>query len=60
MAKNTQEIKEALASYGIANVRDVYYNPSYEQLFRDEMNPELRGYDKGALRSEERRGRERV
>jgi Phosphoenolpyruvate carboxykinase (ATP) len=49
MAKNIQEIREALESYGITNVRDIYYNPSYEQLFRDEMNPELTGFDKGVL-----------
>ncbi|MCR5039532.1 MAG: phosphoenolpyruvate carboxykinase (ATP), partial [Bacteroidales bacterium] len=49
MAKNIVEIREALASYGITNVRDIYYNPSYEQLFRDEMNPELTGFDKGVL-----------
>ena len=49
MAKNIQEIREALATNGITNVKDIYYNPSYEQLFRDEMNPELKGYDKGTL-----------
>ena len=49
MAKNIEEIREALAGYGITNVRDIYYNPSYEQLFRDEMNPELDGFDKGVL-----------
>jgi len=38
-----------LATNGITNVKDIYYNPSYEQLFRDEMNPELKGYDKGTL-----------
>ena len=49
MAKNIEEIREALVGYGITNVRDIYYNPSYEQLFRDEMNPELKGFDKGVL-----------
>ena len=38
-----------MAQCGISNVRDVYYNPSYEQLFKDEMYPELTGYDKGVL-----------
>ena len=41
--------KEDLKKYGINNVQEVYYNPSYEQLFKDEMNPELEGYDKGVL-----------
>ena len=49
MAKNIEAIKAALASYGIADVKDIYYNPSYEQLFKDEMNPALEGYDKGVL-----------
>ena len=49
MAKNIEEIRVALAEHGITNVRDIYYNPSYEQLFRDEMNPELEGFDKGVL-----------
>ena len=49
MAKNIEEIKAALATYGITGVKDVYYNPSYEQLFKDEMDPALTGYDKGVL-----------
>ena len=49
MAKNIEEIKAALAAYGITGVKDVYYNPSYEQLFKDEMNPALTGYDNGVL-----------
>ena len=47
MAKNIQEIKEALASYGIKDVQEVVYNPSYEELYKDEMNPELTGFEKG-------------
>ena len=49
MAKNIEEIKAALASYGITGVKDIYYNPNYEQLFKDEMDPALTGYDKGVL-----------
>ena len=49
MAKNIEEIREALASYGITGVKEIYYNPSYEQLFKDEMDPSLEGYDKGVL-----------
>ncbi len=49
MANNIDAIKKALESYGITNVKDIYYNPSYEQLFKDEMNPALTGYDKGVL-----------
>ena len=49
MAKNIEEIRAALAEYGIIGVKNVYYNPSYEQLFKDEMDPALTGYDKGVL-----------
>ncbi|MBP5224297.1 MAG: phosphoenolpyruvate carboxykinase (ATP), partial [Lachnospiraceae bacterium] len=37
------------AKYGIENVGKVFYNLSYEQLFRDELNPDLEGFDKGQL-----------
>lgn len=49
MAKDINEIREALASYGITGVKEIYYNPSYDQLFKDEMNPNLTGYDKGVM-----------
>ncbi|MDD5922288.1 MAG: phosphoenolpyruvate carboxykinase (ATP) [Eubacteriales bacterium] len=38
-----------LSKYGITGVKEVLYNPTYEQLFEEEMNPELTGYDKGQL-----------
>ncbi|MBQ4001201.1 MAG: phosphoenolpyruvate carboxykinase (ATP), partial [Lachnospiraceae bacterium] len=38
-----------LAKYGITGTKEIYYNPSYEQLFKDEMDPALEGYDKGQL-----------
>ncbi|MEE0956617.1 MAG: phosphoenolpyruvate carboxykinase (ATP) [Ruminococcus sp.] len=38
-----------LTKYGINNVEEIVYNPSYEQLFEDEMNPALEGFDKGQL-----------
>ncbi|MCR5294351.1 MAG: phosphoenolpyruvate carboxykinase (ATP) [Lachnospiraceae bacterium] len=38
-----------LNKYGISDVQAIYHNPSYEQLFEDEMNPDLTGYDKGQL-----------
>ena len=49
MAKNIEEIKAALAEYGITGAKEIYYNPSYEQLFKDEMDPALTGFDKGQL-----------
>ena len=38
-----------LAKYGIQNVQEIVHNPSYQQLFEEEMNPELEGYEKGQL-----------
>ena len=36
-----------LSKYGITGVKNIYHNPSYEQLFQDEINPALQGYEKG-------------
>ena len=36
-----------LSKYGITGAPEVLYNPSYEQLFKDETDPSLTGYDKG-------------
>ncbi len=38
-----------LTKYGITGTQEIIYNPSYEQLFKDEMNPSLTGYDKGVM-----------
>ena len=38
-----------LSQYGITDVKEIIYNPTYEQLFEEEMNPELTGFDKGQL-----------
>ncbi len=39
--------KLKLSQYGIEGVSDVVYNPSYEQLYKEEMNPALEGFDVG-------------
>ena len=38
-----------LTQYGINDVKEIVYNPSYELLYEEEMKPELTGYDKGTL-----------
>ncbi len=38
-----------LTKYGITGVTEIIHNPSYEQLFEDEMDHSLEGYDKGQL-----------
>ena len=41
--------KIELGKYGICNVKEVIYNPSYELLFAEETKEELEGYEKGQL-----------
>ena len=41
------EVKADLAKYGIEGTTEVIYNPSYDELFKDETNPDLTGYEKG-------------
>jgi len=38
-----------LTKYGITGTTEIIYNPSYEKLFEDEMDPSLEGYEKGRL-----------
>jgi phosphoenolpyruvate carboxykinase (ATP) len=38
-----------LACYGIHNVKDIIRNPSYDQLYAEELNPELVGYERGVV-----------
>lgn len=49
MSRDLNKIKSDLASYGIVDPKEIIYNPAYEKLFEDEMNPELEGYEKGQL-----------
>ena len=36
-----------LTKYGSTGTQEIIYNPSYELLYKDEMDPSLTGYDKG-------------
>ena len=47
MAKNIEKIRKYLTSYGITDVDEIIYNPSYEELYEAEMDSSLTGYDKG-------------
>ena len=38
-----------LSKYGIKDVKEIVYNPSYELLFEEEIKKELTGYEKGQL-----------
>jgi phosphoenolpyruvate carboxykinase (ATP) len=39
--------KLKLEQYGITDIGEVVYNPSYEQLYEEEMNPGLEGFEVG-------------
>ena len=38
-----------LTKYGISGVKEVVYNPSYDELFREETKKGLKGFEKGQL-----------
>ena len=42
-------MKIDLTKYGITGTPEILYNPSYERLFEEEMNPALTGYERGQL-----------
>ena len=46
-AQTTKSI--SLEKYGIKNVQEIIQNPTFEQLYNDELNPNLQGFEKGQL-----------
>ena len=42
-------LQEQLAAYGIHDVQEIVYNPSYEQLFEEETASTLDGYEQGIV-----------
>ncbi|HUW92756.1 MAG TPA: phosphoenolpyruvate carboxykinase (ATP) [Bacteroidales bacterium] len=42
-------IIETLRLYGIRDVTEIVYNPSFDELFKAETSPELQGYEHGIL-----------
>ncbi|WP_018415904.1 phosphoenolpyruvate carboxykinase (ATP) [Teredinibacter turnerae] len=38
-----------LSKYGIQDVQEIVHNPSYDQLFEEETNPNLEGYERGVV-----------
>ena len=49
MAIDMNKIKSDLKAYGIDNVKEIVYNPSYDTLFKEELKPDLEGYERGHL-----------
>ena len=44
---NSDKMNINLAKYGIKNATKVIYNPSYEELYKAEIDPSLTGYEVG-------------
>ncbi|XBC27961.1 phosphoenolpyruvate carboxykinase (ATP) [Leminorella grimontii] len=40
---------EDLTAYGIQNVTEIVYNPSYDYLYQEETRSDLQGYEKGTV-----------
>lgn len=38
-----------LSQYGIKDVKKIIHNPSYDDLYKAELDPSLEGYEKGIL-----------
>ena len=50
MDTNAQITKTiSLEKYGILNVSEIIYNPSYDYLYNEELNSSLEGFEKGQL-----------
>ncbi|MCF6214308.1 MAG: phosphoenolpyruvate carboxykinase (ATP) [Flavobacteriaceae bacterium] len=44
-----KSILTSLNDLGIKNIKEVLYNPSFEMLYKDELDPSLKGFSKGEL-----------
>ena len=42
-----EKLVKFLEEHGIHNVKEIVYNPTYEELFVEEAKPELEGFEKG-------------
>ena len=38
-----------LTQYGITGTTEIVHNPDYDQLFREELRPDLEGYERGQV-----------
>ena len=42
-----ESIIKSLSGLGINDVKELIYNPSFDELYNSEMDPSLEGFDKG-------------
>ncbi len=47
MRVNNGLTPQELEAYGISDVHDIVYNPSYDLLYQEELDPSLTGYERG-------------
>ena len=49
--ENTSQFTKTISldQYGIKNVQEIIYNPSFEFLYNEELSPKLEGFEKGYL-----------
>lgn len=47
-----------LSKYGITGATEIVHNPSYDELFKEETNSSLEGYEKGQVTEMECRQRD--
>ena len=49
--ENTAQFTKSISleKYGINNVQEIIYNPSFDFLYNEELSPSLEGYEKGQL-----------
>ncbi len=49
--ENTAQFTKSISldKYGIKNAQEIIYNPSFDFLYREELNPSLEGYERGQL-----------
>ena len=40
-------LREFLKQHGIVDVKEIVYNPSYDELFKEEIREDLQGFEKG-------------
>ncbi|XMR38167.1 phosphoenolpyruvate carboxykinase (ATP) [Escherichia coli] len=49
MRVNNGLTPQELEAYGISDVHDIVYNPSYDLLYQEELDPSLTGYERGVV-----------
>jgi phosphoenolpyruvate carboxykinase (ATP) len=49
MPINREKLVQDLKSYGITEVKEIFYNLSYDELYQHETDPALEGFEKGQV-----------